>query len=299
MTPRQMGLWPAVLVGLACAAAVATGAAAQSVRAPDAPDTTGSPTLAAPVRSSSGLLVPTRDLWRDVRFDAQSSSRPARPSLARDIAGDFRRFFTARETYTILAMGLGLSGSVRPLDRPIVRSGFNEENGGPGLEATFEAGEVLGGGLMQVGGAAATWGFAAWLDKPGMAEVGRDLLRAQVLAQSFTHVLKRTVRRVRPDESSRASFPSGHSSGSFATATVLYRHYGWKVGAPAYGIAAYIAASRISENKHFLSDLVFGAAIGIAAGRTVTFGAGPARFAVSPLLARGGGGVSIALSRRR
>lgn len=289
--------WPAVLLALAFTASGETNAAAQVQRFPETIAAAASATPAP--ASSSGLLVPSRDLWRGVRLDAPAPTRSARPSLARDIAGDFQRFFTTRETYTILAMGLSLSGTVRPLDQPIFRSGFNEENGGPRLEVAFEAGEVLGGGLVQIGGAAAAWGLGAWLDKPGMSEVGRDLVRAQVLAQSFTHVLKRTVRRVRPDESSRASFPSGHSSGSFATATVLYRHYGWKVGAPAYGVAAYIAASRISENKHFLSDLVFGAAIGIAAGRTVTFGAGPARFEVSPLVTAGGGGVSVAVSGRR
>jgi hypothetical protein len=39
---------------------------------------------------------------------------------------------------------------------------------------------------------------------------------------------------------------------------------------PAYAFSSYVAASRLRENRHFLSDVVFGAAVGIIAGRTVT-----------------------------
>ena len=77
--------------------------------------------------------------------------------------------------------------------------------------------------------------------------------------------------------------------------TVLQRHYGWKAGGLAYGVATYVAASRIQDKRHFLSDVAFGAAIGIAAGRTVTIGVGDNRFAVAPTVTRGGGGVSFSL----
>ena len=89
------------------------------------------------------------------------------------------------------------------------------------------------------------------------------------------------------------SFPSGHTSVSFATATVVQRHFGWKAGAAAYGLASYVAASRIQEKRHFLSDVAFGATIGILAGRAVTVGTGDHRFAISPMAAPGGGGVSF------
>lgn len=46
----------------------------------------------------------------------------------------------------------------------------------------------------------------------------------------------------------------------------------------------------LSENRHFLSDVVFGTTIGILVGRTVTVDLGHARFAVvSPMIPRGGG----------
>ncbi len=105
--------------------------------------------------------------------------------------------------------------------------------------------------------------------------------------------MKYGVRRTRPDGSNAASFPSGHSSGTFASATVLHRHYGWKAGVPAYAVATWVAASRLNENKHFLSDVAFGAAVGILGGRTVTFGHGSTRFEVAPLAAPGGAGVRL------
>ena len=102
------------------------------------------------------------------------------------------------------------------------------------------------------------------------------------------------VGRQRPDGTGY-SFPSGHSSVTFATATVLQRNFGWKVGIPAYGLAAYVAASRVQVERHFLSDVTFGAALGIVAGRSVTIGRGDARFAVSPAVVPGGAGISFTL----
>ena len=229
-------------------------------------------------------------------------SEPQNPSLFKDVAGDYVRFFTARENYLILGIGLVSSLSVKPLDQPIRDSGFNTElwfNEGTALDHAFEAGDLLGSSLIQVGGALATYGIGNWIGKSGVAELGRDLVRAQLVTQGVTQLLKYSVGRMRPDGSSQRSFPSGHASGVFASATVLNRHYGWKVGLPAFGVASYVAASRLSENKHYLSDVVFGAAIGLTAGRTVTFHKGTTRFELAPVLAPGGAGVQVSVFRRR
>ena len=96
--------------------------------------------------------------------------------------------------------------------------------------------------------------------------------RSWYLSQGLVHAGKFASHRSRPDGSDPYSLPSGHTASAFATATVLQRHFGWKAGIPAYGFGAYVAASRMSANKHHLSDVVIGAAIGVAAGRTVTVG---------------------------
>ena len=127
---------------------------------------------------------------------------PQNPSLFKDVAGDYVRFFTARENYLILGVGLASSLSVKPLDQSIRDSGFNTElwfNEGTALDHAFEAGDVLGSSLIQVGGALATYGIGNWIGKPGVAELGRDLVRAQLVTQGVTQLLKYSVGRMRPD----------------------------------------------------------------------------------------------------
>ena len=78
--------------------------------------------------------------------------------------------------------------------------------------------------------------------------------------------LKYSVRRLRPDGSRYNSFPSGHTATSFMTATMLHKEYGWR--SPWFSIGAYTVAtvtgvSRVLNNRHWMSDVVAGAAIGI------------------------------------
>lgn len=78
--------------------------------------------------------------------------------------------------------------------------------------------------------------------------------------------LKYSVGRLRPDRSRYNSFPSGHTATAFMTATMLHKEYGWKD--PWFSIGGYTAAavtgvSRMLNNRHWMSDVVAGAAIGI------------------------------------
>ena len=72
---------------------------------------------------------------------------------------------------------------------------------------------------------------------------------------------------------------------------MLQRHYGWKLGVPFYALGVYTAASRIHDRKHWLSDTVMGATVGIAAGRAVTLHV--KRRAVHVVPARVAGGVML------
>ena len=89
-------------------------------------------------------------------------------------------------------------------------------------------------------------------------------------AWGVTEVLKRTVREERPDKSDRRSFPSGHSSQSFAAAGSLHKRYGWKVGLPAHAVAAFVATARVKAKKHHVHDVLVGAAIGEASAWLIT-----------------------------
>jgi putative Ca2+/H+ antiporter (TMEM165/GDT1 family) len=62
---------------------------------------------------------------------------------------------------------------------------------------------------------------------------------------------------------------------------------------PAYGFATYVAMSRLSANRHHMSDVIMGAAVGLAAGRAVTVGVGGAKFDMSVAPTQGGAAVNF------
>ena len=227
---------------------------------------------------------------------AQDARAGAGGSLFVDVWHDYRRYVASSGTYLTLGLGLGASLGLAPLDQRVTISRFNGERyQDRRADGVLEGGELLGDGFLQVGAAFTTYAIGALAGQGELSGLGRDLVRAQLLNGGVTHALKHTVRRVRPDGSHPVSFPSGHASATFATATVFQRRYGWKAGGPALAVATYVAASRLSENKHYLSDVIFGAAVGLSAGRSVTFARGSTRFELVPIPALGGGGVLLAV----
>jgi membrane-associated phospholipid phosphatase len=204
-----------------------------------------------------------------------------------DAIQDFRRIPSWTNVAILAAGGLGAAlGHSSDTTLSTAMSGSQR------LGTVFGVGETAGGARMQLFGALGTYALGRATRHNKIAAVGADLIQSQILAQSMTAAIKMSVNRTRPD-GTQYSFPSGHSSVSFATATVLQRDLGWKVGIPAYGFATYVAASRIQDKRHFLSDVTFGAAIGIVAGRSVTVGHGDGKFAIAPSAAPGGGGISF------
>lgn len=80
------------------------------------------------------------------------------------------------------------------------------------------------------------------------------------------NLLKYSTNTLRPDGSDYHSFPSGHTATDFMTATLLTKEYGdvspW-IGIGAYTVAAGTGCMRLANNKHWLSDVMVGAGIGI------------------------------------
>jgi membrane-associated phospholipid phosphatase len=79
---------------------------------------------------------------------------------------------------------------------------------------------------------------------------------------AITWGLKLLIDKERPNGESLNSFPSGHTSVSFASAAFIQKRYGWKYGIPAYALAGYVGYSRIEANKHDKWDVLAGAIIG-------------------------------------
>ena len=103
--------------------------------------------------------------------------------------------------------------------------------------------------------------------KAEMSEKMEFATLAMVTNVVVTEGMKRGFGRKRPNGSCCKSFPSGHTSHSFTIATIVNELYGDQIGIAAYCLAALVAASRINDNKHYLSDVIFGAGLGTAVGR--------------------------------
>lgn len=93
------------------------------------------------------------------------------------------------------------------------------------------------------------------------------LLMSNILTTATFFSVKKISNELRPDASNYYSFPSGHTAIAFISAEFLYQEY--KAISPWYGISGYAIATttaylRIYNNKHWLSDVVAGAGMGIA-----------------------------------
>lgn len=111
------------------------------------------------------------------------------------------------------------------------------------------------------------------LGVPTIKGDGKGALQAggsMAATMAITQLLKRTIPETRPDRSDRRSFPSGHTSLSFAAAATLQERYGWEVGIPAHAVAAFVGVARVEAKKHDWLDVLAGAAIGEAAGLIIT-----------------------------
>jgi hypothetical protein len=87
-----------------------------------------------------------------------------------------------------------------------------------------------------------------------------------IMMSGVVNGMKYTVRNIRPDNTTKNSFPSGHTATAFMTATMLSNEYGqyspW-VSIGSYTVATFTGFSRMANNRHWLSDVMFGAGIGV------------------------------------
>ncbi len=121
--------------------------------------------------------------------------------------------------------------------------------------ATEKAGDIL-----QIIIPAGAYGAVYYLnDNEGRTEFYKSFF----VNLGVTFALKFAVNRQRPDLSDNSSFPSGHTSMAFQGATFIHKRYGWKYSVPAYAGAAFVGYSRVLANKHYVEDVIAGAALGI------------------------------------
>jgi hypothetical protein len=210
--------------------------------------------------------------------------------FVRDVGGDYKHFLSW-DSARWLGVGALATAAIMPADESI-----RDATQGPETPTLLSetTGQTYGNLSLQVPLAVAWWIVGHAAGDTRAAETGRDLVRAQISAISWTYAVKYSFNRTRPNGDPRG-FPSGHASSSFATAMVLQEHYGWKLGVPFFAIATYTAASRVVDNLHWASDVMFGAFVGMTSGRTVTVRLRNQSVSIAPLAVAGGGGAVITM----
>ena len=86
----------------------------------------------------------------------------------------------------------------------------------------------------------------------------------------FVNTIKHTAKEMRPDGSTANSWPSGHTATAFVGATLLHKEYGltrspW-FSVAGYGVATATGVMRVLNNRHWISDVLSGAGLGILSG---------------------------------
>ena len=116
------------------------------------------------------------------------------------------------------------------------------------------------------------YGYSVWKQDEGLHDTMGAMLSASVITGVSTSALKLITNTERPSEkwnNGQYGFPSYHTASTFAIAAVLDEYYGCQVGLPAYALATAVGFSRLDDQDHDLSDVVFGAALGFVIGKTV------------------------------
>jgi hypothetical protein len=249
--------------------------------------------LLAPTQAQAPVDPPDP---QEQKADAKEPPTPPQTgirALFGNLGEDIKHLPEMQNVY-IAAIGGGLALAAHPADQSFdahLLSHYDTVN------AAFAPGKYLGDTPVQIAFSVGTYAVGRLRDQPKVAHLGMDLLQAQIMTELLVEPIKFAVGRQRPDGSDHQSFPSGHAAVTFATATVIERHLGWRKSVLAYAIASYVAMSRIHDDRHYLSDVIFGAAVGTIAGRTVVHHQAD-YWAWSPV-AVPGGGVALMVSRTR
>ena len=107
----------------------------------------------------------------------------------------------------------------------------------------------------------------------GRSDWGRYLASAAMsygIMAILVNSIKYTASEMRPDGTTRNSWPSGHTATAFVGATILHKEYGltrspW-YSVAGYGVATATGVMRVLNNRHWVSDVLSGAGIGMISG---------------------------------
>jgi hypothetical protein len=277
---------------VACSVAVVVALAAGSVRGADEPPVDPDNRLAKPgqppavarllddlVVLSSVPLRWEREEWR--RFSALAGVTLALTAVDEDI-----QRWTQRDRLSLWEPGY--DGGVR--------------------EELIDLGGWLGQTETVAGISGLLYVSGRFAGDSHLQQTGELAVESLVVTALVVELVKRVVDRQRPSgqgvdsswgpsyrASPRYSFPSGHAAATFALATVVARQYPEKrwVAPVAYGLATLTAASRVAENRHWTSDVVAGACLGVLISDVVVRRSRERGIRVLPHVSPNGTGIAV------
>ncbi len=121
------------------------------------------------------------------------------------------------------------------------------------------------GTVLVAGLAASSFGATLLLDDKEGQKYYLGTFGANV---ATTMAIKYAINRKRPDGDDY-SFPSGHTSVAFQSAAFIHKRYGFRYAVPMYVAAAVVGYTRIKAKRHYISDVIAGAALGTLIGYTI------------------------------
>ncbi len=295
---KKTGLLLAILLGVLVLSPVRASAQEMAVVPEE-------PTVVLPLVPASDLAAAIKQLDVPAPQDQPETHQPPAhtgiAALFRDTGSDFKAFPRRQSTWVILGIGGAAAALAHPVDD------YVQEHivGSKSVDRVFAPGKYVGSVYVQAGAALGLYVVGRYVlpRKEGepktnkVSHLGLDLTRAVIVSQALTQAVKLSVRRDRPTGECCA-FPSGHASVTFATAAVLERHLGYRAAWPTWLIAAYVSSSRLQDNRHFLSDVLFGGALGVASGWTVVGRHGRSGYALIPSPTKGGMMISLVRNER-
>jgi membrane-associated phospholipid phosphatase len=208
----------------------------------------------------------------------------------KEISSDFNRFFKTGKNVLVSPSNWGqtdwlmLSGTAAVITGSFLADKhakvFSKTTFGDKLFSVDNAFNITAPAIAIVG----IYGCGLIFDDPKVRNLGLQLVESCAYAGIVTTAIKSASGRSRPYvgkgnmdwhpvqfNTDQTSFPSGHATLAFAVSSVMANYLDniyWKVGW--YTIATLVGTARIYHDKHWLSDVVMGSAIGYFIGDYVS-----------------------------
>jgi len=219
-------------------------------------------------------------LWADIKDLPQSLGR------------GFKHAYANPTNLIILATAFGADRIVRHNLDDEVRDKLRDND--TSLAETGDFGSIVGNPALHFGLAGAWYLASVHGQNDTQYAKSRTMLEALLVTDLSTALLKVSMDDESPNDE-EWGWPSGHASSSMCFASVMHAYYGWRVGLPLYLLAGYSVATRLDDQEHDLSDVVFGTVLGLVVGHSVVHGELPevAGFQILPFGGRDAGGLML------